>query len=98
MEGTRKRRFIIVSIILAGLIFFYYCDFYHYLNFETLKSHQHFLLQWTQAHYFKAIFFYISLYTLAVLLAMPGIVLFTLAGGFLFGIWQGIIYDLMSVT
>ena len=89
-------------ILLLGLILilacFLYFRLYEYLSFESLRANRQQLLQWTNDHYLFAVCIYIFLYAIAVAASIPGAVFFTLAGGFLFGIWLGTLYVVFSAT
>lgn len=92
-----KRLLPLMLLILALLMFFlFHLD--RYLSFETLRSHRTLLLAWTQTHYLWAVICYMAIYIMAVAISIPGAVFFTLIGGFLFGIFWGTLYVLISAT
>jgi len=75
---------IIVSIGLAVGAFFYF-DLGRFLSLDTLKEHRDSLLAFTDANFATAIGIFIAAYIVVAGLALPGAVILTLAGGFLFG-------------
>ena len=87
--------FLLLMVMLAA---FFYFRLYHYLNFESLATHRQLLLQWTHDHYVLTVMSYILFYTFAVAASVPGAVFFTLTGGFLFGLWLGTFYAVLSAT
>ncbi len=98
----RYRRIILrlvpVLIILTCLLLALHFNVYHYLNFENLKQHHLELEALTQKHFFWFSLFFIVIYTTSVAISLPGAALFTMAGGFLFGIVIGLIYAVISAT
>jgi uncharacterized membrane protein YdjX (TVP38/TMEM64 family) len=63
----------------------------------VLQNYSDQLLDWTYNNYFIAVLIYIFSYSLGVIISMLGIIIFTLTGGFLFGIWFGILFVNISV-
>ncbi len=60
-----------------------------HLSLETLASRRAGLRAFVQAHRLRAIATYIGAYVAVVSLSLPGALIMTLTGGFLFGLWQG---------
>lgn len=83
---------------IAGVRFFYYYGWQQYLSFEYLKQHRVALLAWTEDHYAAAVICYVLIYIIAVAISIPGATIFTLIGGFLFGIWYGTFFVVISAT
>lgn len=77
---------------------FFYFKLYTILSFESLAQHRLMLLQWKEENYLLAVLFYMLAYTLAVTASFPGILIFSLTGGFLFGLFPGVLYVLLSAT
>lgn len=91
-------RWIPLIILLIVLSFFFYFRLDKYVSFESLKNHRQLLLHWTSEHYFLTVSIYILIYIVGVAVSIPGAVFFTLAGGFLFGIWLGTLYVVIGAT
>lgn len=87
-----------LSMLLLGLAAFFYFRLYDYLNFQTLKTHHDFLLTWAQQHNLLAVAIYISVYIALTAILAPGPVFLTLASGFVFGLWRGILYTDIGAT
>ena len=68
------------------------------LSLETLRSHRAELTGWVAAHQVGAALAYIGLYTAAVAFSIPGAVILTLAGGFLFGAVAGTLLAATGAT
>lgn len=85
-------------VIAVGLFCFFHFRLYHYLSFETLRVHRRLLVNWTHENYLLAVVSYIAIYTIAVAISVPSVLLLTLCGGFLFGTWEGACYAIFSDT
>ena len=92
-----KKSLPLVFATLLALGFFYF-KLYHYLSFESLKQHRVELLEWKNTHYVLSVLLYIFCYTLAIAASLPLALIFSLSGGFLFGVFPGALYALFSAT
>lgn len=63
------------------------------LSFETLARHREDLLAFRDAHYLWAVLGFLAGYVAIVALSLPGGTVATLAGGFLFGLFPGMLYN-----
>ena len=68
-----------------------------YLTFEGLKNHRSVLEQAVATHYLLSVLLYIMLYILTAF-AVPGALILTVAGGFLFHTFTGVIYTIIGAT
>jgi uncharacterized membrane protein YdjX (TVP38/TMEM64 family) len=75
---------IAVAIILAIGAFFYF-DLGRFLSLTALKENRVSLLVFTDANFAGAVAIFIVTYVIVTGLSLPGAVILTLAGGFLFG-------------
>lgn len=91
-------RWLPLIIILIALSCFYFFNLHTYISFESLKAHRFELLDWRDQHYLFAACCYVMLYIAAVAISIPGATIFTLAGGFLFGVFWGTVYVVMAAT
>lgn len=91
-------RWLPLLMIIAGLVSFFYFHLYEYLSFDRLKYHKQVILVWSQTHYKLAVFLYMLFYILAVAMSIPSNFIFAMTGGMLFGLWQGLLYALISAT
>jgi uncharacterized membrane protein YdjX (TVP38/TMEM64 family) len=66
------------------------------LSFETLASHREELLAFRDAHYGWAVLAFVLTYVAIVALSLPGGTVTTLAGGFLFGLFPGVLYNILG--
>lgn len=63
------------------------------LSFETLARHREDLLAFRDAHYVWAVLTFLAAYVGIVALSLPGGTVATLTGGFLFGLFPGVLYN-----
>lgn len=84
-----------IGIVLALFLFF---DLGRYLSFESLAEHRSQLLDWVSSHPVVAPFIYVLAYILVVAFSLPGGVVMTVTGGFLFGAIAGAIYTVVGAT
>lgn len=68
------------------------------LSFETLRTHRETLIAYRDAHYLVSVLVFMALYVLIVTFSLPGGLVATLTGGFLFGTWPGVLYNVMAAT
>ncbi|HAT8179155.1 TPA: mercuric reductase [Legionella pneumophila] len=86
-------------IVLVGLLeLFFGLHLDKYLSFNTLRENHALLIAWTQTHYLIAPLIFIFFYTITVAISIPGAVLLTLTGGFLFGVFWGVLFVVISAT
>jgi uncharacterized membrane protein YdjX (TVP38/TMEM64 family) len=63
------------------------------LSFETLARHRDTLLAFRDTHYLAAVLGFLAVYVGIVALSLPGGTVATLTGGFLFGLFPGVLYN-----
>lgn len=86
---------LIVIAVGAGLGAFLLRDT---LGFETLRAHREALIAYRDAHYVMAVLVFMALYVGMVTFSLPGALVATLTGGFLFGTWPGVLYNVLAAT
>lgn len=92
------KRFIPLFILAATLVLFFAFDLGQYLSFEALAKHRALLLGWVEEHAVLAPVIYILLYIAVVAFSLPGGLVMTLSGGFLFGFVAGGIYAVAGAS
>lgn len=65
-------------------------------SFETLARHREQLLAFRDAHYLWAVLAFLGAYVAIVTLSLPGGTVATLTGGFLFGLFPGVLYNVLG--
>lgn len=88
------RRLPILVILAAALIGA--IAFRDALSFESLARHRETLLAFRDAHYLWAVLAFLATYVAIVALSLPGGTVATLAGGFLFGLFPGVLYNVLG--
>lgn len=80
---TAKVAIAVVLIVAIGA--FFYFDLGRFLSLTALKDNRDSLLAFTDANFVAAVGIFISAYVIVAGLSLPGAVILTLAGGFVFG-------------
>jgi len=68
------------------------------LSFESLARHREALLAFRDANYLLTVLGFVAIYIGIVALSLPGGTVATLAGGFLFGLFPGVLYNVTGAT
>ena len=90
------RRLPILLILVAAVVALVW--FRDLLSFDNLARHRTALLALRDAHYALTSLAFIALYTLVVVISVPGAIILTLSGGFLFGLFPGVVYNVVAAT
>jgi uncharacterized membrane protein YdjX (TVP38/TMEM64 family) len=96
--NSLKGKFLIGSVLLAGIGAFFYFDLSQYLSLDALKANRDALLQYTTSQYEIAVALFILIYILQTAFSLPGGAVLTLTGGFLFGSLMGTLYVNVGAT
>jgi uncharacterized membrane protein YdjX (TVP38/TMEM64 family) len=88
----------IVAGIACGVALFFYFDLGRVLSLDTLKANRDHLLAFTELNYTAAVLLFILMYIVVTGLSVPGAVILTLAGGFLFGTVPATLYVNVGAT
>lgn len=67
-------------------------------SFETLARNRDALIGLRSDHYFAASIAFVLIYTVIVGLSLPGATVATLTGGFMFGVFPGVIFNVTAAT
>lgn len=92
------KRWLALILLIIALVAFFYFDLEKYLTFSALKSHHEILLNWTKEHYVFSVIIFMLIYIAVTAASIPGATLLTLMAGFLFGIYWGTLYVVISAT
>ncbi|MFC2968992.1 TVP38/TMEM64 family protein [Acidimangrovimonas pyrenivorans] len=68
------------------------------LSFEALRDNHARLMAFRDSHYVPAVLAFIAGYVAIVALSLPGATVATLTGGFLFGLFPGVVFNVASAT
>lgn len=92
------KRLIPLLVLVAGLVVFFALGLHRYLRFEVLRDHREVLLYWVQQNGLLAALVYMAIYAIAVAFSLPGGLVLSITGGFLFGTWLGSLYIMIGAT
>jgi uncharacterized membrane protein YdjX (TVP38/TMEM64 family) len=87
---------LLILALVLGLFFAF--DLGRFLSFETLAEYRASLLGWVNGHAILAPVAYLLLYIAVVAFSLPGGLVMTVSGGFLFGFVAGGIYAVTGAT
>ena len=87
----RFRQILLLLLLALAIGAFVALDLGRYLNFEQLKASQASFAQLHAEQPFTVAVVYFLVYVLATALSFPGATIITLAGGAVFGLWQGLL-------
>ena len=69
-----------------------------YLSFQALSDNREALIAWRDSNYLFAVLVYMAVYVAVVAFSLPGALIMTLAGGFLFGLFPGVFFIVTAAT
>jgi uncharacterized membrane protein YdjX (TVP38/TMEM64 family) len=88
----------IAAVIAVAIGAFFYFDLGRFLSLAALKDNRDRLVSFTEANYVSAAVLFILAYIAVTGLSLPGAVILTLAGGFLFGSVFGTLFVNLGAT
>jgi len=92
------KKLLIVTTLLGLVALFFIVGGQEYLNFDSLKQHKDELLAYANAHYWQAFFITGGIYIISTVLNLPGAAIMTLAIGYVFGLWHGVLLATIAST
>ena len=92
------RRFVPLAVLAAGLAAFFIFRLDRYLSLSALADHREALLAWVKEQGALGPIIFIAVYAAAVATSVPGGLVLTVAGGFLFGTLLGAICSVVGAT
>ncbi|HWK45102.1 MAG TPA: VTT domain-containing protein [Stellaceae bacterium] len=96
--GSIATRLLPLGLLAIGLAVFFGFGLQRYLTFHSLARNRAWLGEAVAQHGVLALAIYMLIYTTVVALSVPGGVILTLTGGFLFGTVTGTIATVISAT
>lgn len=91
---ARKLPFILI-LLVAGIGAYALRDS---LTFEALARNREALIAFRDANYLMAVLVFLAAYIVIVAFSLPGALVATLTGGFLFGLFPGVLYNVVAAT
>ncbi len=95
---SQMGKLVIGGLLAAAIGAFFYFDLARFLSLEALKDNRDRLLALTEANYAATVAAFILCYIIVTGLSLPGAVILTLGGGFLFGGLVGMVYVNIGAT
>jgi uncharacterized membrane protein YdjX (TVP38/TMEM64 family) len=84
---------LIALVAVAGFVFLR-----KYISFDLLAENRADLIAFRDDNYLASVLGFIAAYTLIVAFSLPGATLMTLTGGFLFGLFPGVAFNVIGAT
>ncbi len=98
-SGLSAGKIAVVLAIGVAVAAFFYFDLGRFLSLQALKENRDDLLSFTETHSAVAAALFVLVYVAVTGLSLPGAVILTLAGGFLFGaVWGTLFVNLGATT
>jgi uncharacterized membrane protein YdjX (TVP38/TMEM64 family) len=97
-DNSSAWKIAIAVVIAVAIGAFFYFDLGRFLSLAALKDNRDKLLSFTEANYISAAVLFILAYIAVTGLSLPGAVILTLAGGFLFGAVLGTLFVNLGAT
>lgn len=88
----------IAILVTLAIGAFFYFDLGRFLSLSSLKDNRDSLLAFTDANFVSAVGIFIAAYVIVAGLSLPGAVILTLAGGFLFGAVFAVVFINIGAT
>lgn len=92
------RRFLPLAAIALAMVLFFALDLQRFLSFDALRDNRDDLQAFVAENAVAAVLLYIAIYMVAVALSLPGGLVLTVTGGFLFGNLFGTLWAVIGAT
>lgn len=92
------KRTIAAIVLISVVVLIRLFGLFDWFTLSYLQQHASNLYGWVQAHYIRALIYYIIFFITASIIAVPVTALLTIAGGFLFGLIWGTLLATVSAT
>ena len=97
-SGLSAGKIAVALAIGIAVVAFFYFDLGRFLSLQALKDNRDYLLSFTETHSAAAAGLFVLTYVAVTGLSLPGAVILTLAGGFLFGAVFGTLFVNLGAT
>jgi uncharacterized membrane protein YdjX (TVP38/TMEM64 family) len=92
------RRLLPLAVLLAAIALVFATGLHRYLSFDALRENRQALQAFVADNYLAAALLYLAVYAAAVALSVPGAIILTVTGGFLFGSLAGTALVVIGAT
>lgn len=93
-----KNRLFWLLLFISAIVALRYSPWGSLLTFENLKAHRESLAVFVRDHYVLSVIAFIAVYIGGVAFSVPGAVILTISGGFLFGTIAGTVFVNIGAT
>lgn len=97
MKTFYRKMMILGAIAFVGFLLFYYFGVARHLSIENIKSMSVGMQQQVQEHYLKTALIFIVINTILIALTLPVTGPMGIMGGFIFGLWLGLLYCMIAI-
>jgi uncharacterized membrane protein YdjX (TVP38/TMEM64 family) len=98
ISTMKKTKLLFITVIFILISAIFYFDLTSYLSLNTLKEQRDIIGLYYSSYPLLFISIFMTIYTLATALSLPGAIILTLSGGALFGPFTGTVIVLISAT
>jgi uncharacterized membrane protein YdjX (TVP38/TMEM64 family) len=98
VKGSNAGKAVLAAIIAVAIGAFFYFDLGQHLSLDAVKQNRDRLLAFTESNYAASVALFILTYIVVTGLSLPGAVILTLAGGFVFGGVFGTLFVNLGAT
>lgn len=97
-DKTQKTRRLIPLLVVLGAAILGFVFLRDYLSFAALTENREALETYRDRNYPLTVFVFIAAYVVIVAFSLPGATVATLTGGFLFGLFPGVFFNIIGAT
>jgi uncharacterized membrane protein YdjX (TVP38/TMEM64 family) len=97
-DKTQKTRRLIPLLVVLGAAILGFVFLRDYLSFTALTENREALETYRDRNYPLTVFVFIAAYVVIVAFSLPGATVATLTGGFLFGLFPGVFFNIIGAT
>jgi uncharacterized membrane protein YdjX (TVP38/TMEM64 family) len=97
-KGSSIKRFLPLAVLVLAIGGVFASGLHNYLTFDALREHRETLLAFVADNPVMAPLVFMLIYAVATALSVPGGIVLTIAGGFMFGTWLGGLYVVIGAT
>jgi uncharacterized membrane protein YdjX (TVP38/TMEM64 family) len=90
--NKRRKQILLLVLFIAAILLIRFSPLGDYLTFDNVKKNREAFRMFAEENYLFSVLLYIAAYVLVVALSIPGAVVLTLVGGFLFGTLWTVLY------
>lgn len=95
-KSTLRKLLPVIAIATGAILGFIFLR--EYINFETLSENRDALETFRDDNYLVAALAFVAIYTAIAGFSLPGAAITTITGGFLFGTFPGVLFNMLGAT